>query len=201
MPNRVLDNQYYAALVQRIRAGSEDAFAELYAETWPDLARYAKYILKDDDLVPDALQEIYIAVYKNIDKLRMDTLLLPWMRQITYRQCIDMYRKNRANREVSSEFAPDSFVLDRLSLHDLLGYGGRDELEDVHIRELRAQLNAALRALPVEKRQAFLLRYEYDLKLEEIADFLNCSVASVKRHIAYARQQLQKDLAHMREYV
>ena len=50
----------------------------------------------------------------------------------------------------------------------------------------------------MKERQAFLLRYESGLKLEEIADFMGVSLASVKRYINAARAALQKDLAHLR---
>ncbi len=200
MPKRLWDEQYYAALAKRIRAGDEDAFAELYTNTWQDLSRYACYILKDTDLVPDALQEVYIAVYKNIDKLKLDTLLLPWMRQITYHECIDAVRRQRANREINSDFERDGYLIERAALQNVLGYDGRGAFEAADARELRSHLSKALASLPVRERQAFLLRYEYDLKLEEIADFLGCSLATAKRCIASAREQLQGELEHLRAY-
>lgn len=200
MPKRILDEQYYAALVQRIRAGEEDAFAELYANTWADMARYADYILKNADLVPDVLQEIYISVYKNIDKLKVDTLLIPWMRQITYRQCIDMLRRTRAEREVSVQLAPEGYLLDKLSLQELFGGSGPGDVRAMQARELRGSLVQALKALPARDRQAFLLRYEYDLQLGQIADFLGCSLATAKRSIAAARDLLRQELATLKEY-
>ena len=49
--------------------------------------------------------------------------------------------------------------------------------------------------LPASQRQAFLLRYEHKLKLEEIADFLGTSLSTAKREIRRARSYLKKKLS------
>lgn len=183
------DQQYFALLASRIREGDADAFAELYGATYDQLYRSVYYFLHDPDDIYDALQEIYISVYKNIGSLKLDRLLLPWMRQIAYHTCCDMVRQKQAMRDFSLE-------LDDTLLH---GAGEEDDpYRLVRDQDMRDRLNAALARRPVKERQAFLLRYENGLKLEEIAGFMGVSLASVKRYISSARDALKKDLAHLK---
>lgn len=187
MADHLLNYEYYAYLAKCIRKHDSNAFTELYHHTYKDIYRYAWYILKDEHLAQDAMQEIYISVYKNISMLKEDRLLYSWMRQITYHICCDFLRKPSNVREDSTDFSEDQ-QMNRLA-------DETDHFQPVHDRDLSEKMHASLKHLPVPVQQAFLLRFTYELKLEEISDFLNCSLSTVKRHLKAAQKHLQKELA------
>ena len=180
------DQQYFALLASRIRERDPDAFAELYSATHAMLYRRVSYFLRDPDDAQDALQEIYMSVYKNIGNLKLDRLLIPWMRQIAYHVCCDFARQAKSLRDFSAE------------LNDNATSSSGDPFRQLNDRDAWKQVNAVLANRPIKERQAFLLRYENGLKLEEIADFMGVSLATVKRYIAAARGVLQKDLADLK---
>ena len=182
------DQQYYALLASRVREGDPDAFAELYSVTYETLYRSVYHLLRNPDDIHDALQEVYISVYKNIHSLKIDRLILPWMRQIAYHVCCDFLRQTKARQDFSVE-------LDGM---DSPPQSGEDSLRQVYDRDAWDSVLSALSRRPFEERQAFLLRYETGLKLEEIAGFMGVSIASVKRYIKSARSALQNDLQHLK---
>ena len=192
MAIRLLDYNYYTRLAQKIREGDQDAFAELYESTYDNMYRYVYYFLKDVDSVDDMLQEIYIIVYRNIGKLKMDNTLPLWMKQIAYHKCCDYIRSLQAEQENVASSLDDNLTL----LNAVLDTD--KDFRDVYDRDLSDQLHKALDQLPHNEQMAFLLRFENDLKLEEIADFMGVSLASAKRYIARARKSLQKSLAHLK---
>lgn len=187
MADKLFDYAYYACLAKRIRQNDGNAFTELYQYTCKDIYRYICYILKDEHLAQDALQEIYISVYKNIACLKEDRLLYSWMRQITYHVCCDFLRKPASTHENTTDFTKD---IQMKNLADT-----KDYFQPVHDQDFSDKLSSALEHLPVQVQQAFLLRFTYELKLEEISDFLNCSLSTVKRYIKSARKHLQKELS------
>ena len=82
-----------AQLVARCRAGEEDAWNEL-------VNRFSRYVygiavqafrLAEHD-AEDVFQEFFSRVYENLDKLRDDSALRPWIGQLTRRLCIDRLR-------------------------------------------------------------------------------------------------------------
>ena len=187
-----LDQQYYALLAKRIREGDEDAFVELYNSTYDVLARYVYYFLRDQNEVPDVLQEIYIAVYKNIGALKIDRLLIPWMRQIAYHVCCDWANDMKTARENAS-------ALEGMTVHPTeMSMSEAESYRRVFDQDTLRQIRQALDGRPVKERQAFMLRYQHGLKLEEIADFLGVSLASVKRYILSARETLQSQFSHLK---
>lgn len=187
-----LDHEYYAYLASRIRQGDNDAFAELYDATYGLLHRYCLYFLKDPQMVPDAMQDIYIAIFRGIPSLKIDSMLYSWMKQVAYHTCCNILRQVRRSREYSTDLQDEAqvaFLADSLS-HDCF--------QPVYDSDTMREFSQALDTLPLKCRQAFLLRYENELKLEEIADFMGTSLSSVKRYIATARTDLQQKMSHIK---
>lgn len=188
MANSKFNTEYYEFLAKRIRAHDKSAFTELYNATYDNLYRYALYFLKDPHIAQDALQEIYISIYKNISMLKSDRLMYSWIRQITYHICCDFMRKNKniSRHETGGLAAEDDF----LQLSD-----ETDSFQEIWDEDLSSHLEKYLSELDPLPRQAFILRYKNELKLEEIADFMCCSLSSVKRYINTARKYLRKKIS------
>lgn len=187
MKNTTFDYQYYAFLAARIRKKDDSAFTELYEATYQEFYRYAFYFLKDTYLAQDALQEIYISIYENIDSLKSDKLFMPWAKQIAYHLCCDFVRKRKNQRDEATDFSDESNF--PTLLQEDIGF------QNVANKDFYKQLSEILNEMPVHVRKAFILRYDNQLKLEEIADFMNCSLSSVKRYIKTARKLLKEKIA------
>src|SRR4249919_1203318 len=79
-----------AKLVRRCRSGDPDAWSAL-------VERFSRYVsticlrgfrLRPED-AEDVFQEVFTRVYTNLDKLRDDHALRPWIAQLTRRLCMD----------------------------------------------------------------------------------------------------------------
>jgi RNA polymerase sigma factor (sigma-70 family) len=92
-----------AELVERCRAGDADAWNEL-------VERFSRYVyavaargfrLGEHD-AEDAFQEVFTRVYTNLDRLRDDASLRPWIAQLTRRVCLDSIAR-RGREQPSAE--------------------------------------------------------------------------------------------------
>ena len=184
------DYRYLEYLASCIRNGDHEAFAELYDQTYDMLYRYVHYFLRDPDQIHDALQEIYISIYKNISSLRLDRLFLAWIRQIAYHVCCDMAEEKKRRQDM---FLP--MTTDEYDLQDYAVHSESEAYRAVYDRDTQTYLQQMLKPCTLKERQAFTLQYRYGLKLEEIADFMGVSLSSVKRYIASARETLRKRLS------
>jgi RNA polymerase sigma factor (sigma-70 family) len=115
-----------AQLVARCRRGDQEAWAEL-------VSRFSRYVyaiavqafrLSEHD-AEDVFQETFTRVYENLDKLRDDTALRPWIGQLTRRLCIDRLRAAGREQPTGEEIEPgadDTIATldDALMVHEAL---------------------------------------------------------------------------------
>jgi RNA polymerase sigma factor (sigma-70 family) len=95
-------------LVARCRAGDQQAWSEL-------VERFSRYVyaisvqafrLAEAD-AEDVFQEVFARAYENLDRLRDDAAVRPWLAQLTRRLCIDRLRAAARERP-----APDDELMD-----------------------------------------------------------------------------------------
>jgi RNA polymerase sigma-70 factor (ECF subfamily) len=97
-----------AELVERCRGGDTDAWNEL-------VERFSRYVyavavrgfrLGEQD-AEDAFQEVFTRVYANLDKLRDDSALRPWIAQLTRRVCLDSIAKSGREQPTAEPVAEE----------------------------------------------------------------------------------------------
>lgn len=179
------NHQYLARLVTRFKQQDTDAFAELYALTYNKVYNYARHYLKDEYLAQDAMQEVYIAAFRNIDKLSDPTLFIAWLNRISFHVCYDIRQKQFGHLEISD---PELLKLVKDEHPD-----SDPEALALRSSEIR-QLRQAMEELPFQERSVLSMRYYNDMKLEEIASTMELSRSTIKRYITSAKEHLARKL-------
>ena len=154
-------------LVDRARKGDHDAFAELARLSVARLDSAAHLILRDHELARDAVQEGFIAAWRNLPTLRDPDRFDAWLRRLVVRACIDVLRR-RGRRPIEVEI-PALFHPSVADATDLFAD-----------REL---LDLALRRLQPEWRAVVVLHYYLGMTLPEVASVLKIPLGTAKsRH-------------------
>jgi len=166
-------------LVVRCQLGEREAFAELIRAWHPAVERYVGRMLTGPD--NDVVQEVWLAVFKGLPRLRQPDRFAPWLFAIARRAVMNRLRDVYARPE------PES--VDDLSGADVPGV---DEAEAVVDREL---LGGALAALPAREREVLLLFYLEDLPLDACAQICAVPVGTIKSRLNRARKLLRRELA------
>ncbi len=178
-----LDINYIAGLVLRAKADDSNAFAELYALTYNKLYNYARNYMRDDYLAQDVLQEVFVSVLKNINKLTDPTLFIAWTNRICFNVCYDMTNKLKGDTNQYMEPELMEIFVDENE--------GRNPESSSLKRDEHERLNIAMEKLSFNERQVLVMRFYNNMKLEEIASAMDISRSSVKRYIASAQEHLK----------
>ena len=104
-----------------------------------------------------------------------------WLYRIAHNLLVDYYRRHRPEQ---GDEDPD----------DLPAAAGESPLQQATRQETQARLLAVLGTLPFEQRQAFLLKEEAGLSLQEIAEVCDTNTETVKSRLRYAVAKLRKAL-------
>lgn len=176
-------HSYIAGLVNKVKQGDAQAFAELYTMTCQKVFSYAGKYLRDEYLAEDAVQEIYVLAYKNLDKLKDPHLFIAWLNQISFRVCYDIDKKRRG----------EATDYDTEILEEVISSNIKDSPEELaFVKDRSKRLSEAVQSLETTERQLIELRYIYNKKIDDIVFMTGLSKSTVKRHINKALEQLQK---------
>src|SRR6267142_732350 len=99
------------ALRARLLAGEDAAFEEVYRLHGPAVLRFLTGVLGDAALVQDALQETFIAVFRNLRALKAVTRIDSWLFRVAIRRGLNALRARiwRALAEAKHETGPATF--------------------------------------------------------------------------------------------
>ena len=166
------------ALVERARAGDEEAFASLARAAGDRLLAIAYRILRDLGLAEDAVQQTLVIAWRELPQLRDIERFDAWIHRLLVNACYAEARRGRrwaANVRVlpvDGPTAPDDFVT----------------------VTQRDQLDRGFRRLPPEQRAVFVFHHYLGLTLPETADELGVPLGTVKSRLHYATNTLRAAL-------
>ena len=181
-------------LVQRIGTGDQAAFESLMRKYNGKLFRIARSILKDDGDAEDALQESYLEAYRHIDEFRGASELGTWLTRIVINQALARLRKEKRRSSIvpfrsaaaTDTDAPEAQVPDNRS---------ESPSATVIRAETRRILERRIDELPSSFRAVFVMREVEDMGIDEIAECLSISPATVRTRLFRARALLRAALA------
>lgn len=166
--------------------GDRKALNKLFRQYYTPLYDYGINIIDNDDVVKDAIQDLFLKLWKNKESLSqprsIEAYLLVSLRRILLRnkdRQTNRYERNRSYLDDTDDFS-DS----RQSLMI------RDELT----AEKRDMVVNAYNCLSGRKREALILRYHHGLSNQEIADVIQISRQSVKNTICRALKKVRSTL-------
>lgn len=185
-------------LARRIGTRDERAFESLMRAHNRMLFRLARAILKDDAEAEDALQEAYLAAFRNIAMYRGGAKLSTWLARIVINEAYGRLRKGRRSAAVIplDSVGRASESGDSRSEEGTMADETAERPEVAAERaELRRMLERRIDELPEQFRTVFVLREVEELSVEETAGCLDLPPATVRTRAFRARALLRAALA------
>jgi RNA polymerase sigma-70 factor (ECF subfamily) len=168
------------------------AFAELVRRYQSHVDRVLYHLAPDWSDRADLAQEVWIRVYRNLNRLNEPEKFRGWLSRIATNLFYDELRKRKRTAQPLSLDAPLS-VEDGEMDWEIAADTPRPD-EDLTTREFYDQLRIAIADLPEVFRTTIVLREIQGMAYEEIAEITGVSLGTVKSRIARARLRLQSQL-------
>src|SRR6059058_4689903 len=190
-----------SALIQELKAGSEEAYAWLVGEFHQPVYSLVYRILTDPADAADTTQEVFLKVFRGMKQFHGESSLKTWIYRIAIHEASNRRRwwfrhkskeTNMESQENGSEYSMFSaYEAAMVDKH-------KSPFENAADDELRAHIERELRNVPEPYRTTVVLRDIEDLSYEEIAEVTQVSLGTVKSRITRGRDALRKQL---NEYV
>lgn len=180
--------------VARAQDGDAAAFEWLVNAYQGELFRLAYRMLSDRGAAEDAVQDIFVIVWRRLPGLSDPHAFRAWIYHIGTRRCLNVLRaRSRRHREV----AQGADVEAQAQQHAAVDRGD-DPATMAQVRATRRGLDEVLTTIAPEQRACWVLREFHDLSYPEIAYAIGVPLSTVRGRIARARQNLANGMSSWR---
>ncbi|MCP4443261.1 MAG: RNA polymerase sigma-70 factor [Aureispira sp.] len=166
-----------------INIKTQKQFKSVYDQYFNSLGNYAMAILKDRDAAQDAVQEVFVDLWKKRNDLKIKTSLQAYLTRAVKFKCIDFIRKSQTQQRHINESQASPIAVQE------------DPYKEDEQQELKQQLSYAIAQLPTKCRKVFLMSRVDGLTYKEIAEDLEISPKTVENQISRALKLLRKTLS------
>lgn len=176
------------ALMRRYRDGDVRAFETLYGRHNGPLFRYFRRLVAPAAVAEELFQDVWASVIRARRQYEVRAKFTTWLYRLAHNRLIDHYRRTRTG-------VPLADGAEAAALEAATEDEWREPEHVLERQRLAQRLQAALARLPEAQREAFLLRTEGGLGLEEIAAVTGADVEAAKSRLRYAVAKLRRELA------
>ncbi|MGN0528902.1 MAG: RNA polymerase sigma factor [Eubacterium sp.] len=155
-------------------------FEKLLAKNRNVVQRYISFRVSNKEDAEDLIQETFLTAYEKFSSLKNEEQFKPWLMSIAKNKCIDYYRKNEKNSEISYG---DSKQI--LLPYEQYGISGRVEF------------NETLNSLNKNDREILILFCFIGYSQQEIAEKLQIPLGTVKSRLHTARTNFKNQFLYM----
>ena len=172
-----------AELIERCLRKDNSAWEQIVARYRLKVFHIAYKFTGKHDEAEDLTQEIFLKVFKSLDKFNRDADFSTWLSSVARNFCIDNYRAGKREREV---------LVEDLVAFDLAPAASGNPHRALEDQDRRSFLRRGLDQLPDKLREAVVLRDLQGLSYQEMADRLGLPEGTVKSRINRGREELAR---------
>lgn len=183
-------------LLDRARAGQEDAFGQLMKAHYEPIFRLVVSIVREEHSARDVCQEVWLTAWRSVGKFRGDAKFSTWIHSIAVRRSIDELRRRKrwAGRFLPFLNSTEAETESR-GVAELAAEG--DPRESLEKQERNERFERAIASLPPKHRAVLALREIQGLSYDEIAQTLDCRRGTVMSRLFHARRLLVQKLGDL----
>ena len=166
-----MNGQEDESLVLAFKKGDEKAFDRLYEKYHlPVYTICYRYTRNEADAI-DLTQEVFIKVYRNLQKFRLQSKVFTWLYRIAINTCISFKRKERPFERLPAAVPQTRSSRERIGL--------------------KMAIDEALGKLPDRQRMTFILRHYDGYTFEEIGRMMGITTGAAKANHHHAVRKLR----------
>jgi len=174
-------SEYEQNLLRNLIKGDTDVFEEIYRKYNKKIYAFSLKYLKSKEDAEGVVQDVFLNLWQNCEKLRKDSNLNAWFFTVTFNAIRKKFRSLSRQKNHLKEY--ETRIVDY-----------SDDLSKVEYNDLLDKTNHLIKKLPHRQKEVFLMHKEKEYTVSEIAGKLNISKKTVENHLYKARLFIKEAL-------
>lgn len=192
-PEQVAEQEALTRLVRLCLAGDAAAWQQLVTGQHRRVYALCYRFTGSQTDAEDLTQDVFLKVYRNLSSFDGGKGSFPtWITTLTRNLLVDHFRRTRMDRATHSMDSTPEGAEDAPTQAELLADTRPSQHQHVAGIELRTKIQAALKQVSPELREAVILRDLHDMDYREIAQVLRIPEGTVKSRISRGRGELAR---------
>ncbi|MBL7129397.1 MAG: sigma-70 family RNA polymerase sigma factor [Ignavibacteria bacterium] len=169
-------------IIENFKNGNQNAFNLLVLKYQKKIYWVIRKMVLDHDDADDITQEVFIKLYKSIDKFRGESQFYTYIYKIAVNLSLNHLNKNKRNYAKKINLDSEAYKIK-----------SKDKSSDEHFDDKNRTkiLEDAISTLPDQQRAVFNLRFYDNLSYDEIARILNKSTGGMKANYFHAVKKIE----------
>jgi RNA polymerase sigma-70 factor (ECF subfamily) len=183
-----------AALIEELRAGSEEAFAWLIARYHQPIFSLLARTVHDRADAADLTQEVFVKVFRGVGGFHGESSLRTWIYRIALHEASNQRRwwmRHKQQEVPIEQEVSDGDSGQPICLKETLIDPSESPYEQAVHSEVRARVEAALAQVPEPYRTTLILRDIDGFVYEEVAEMQGVNLGTVKSRLVRGRACLK----------
>jgi RNA polymerase sigma-70 factor, ECF subfamily len=183
-----------AALVEELRAGSEEAFAWLIARYHQPIYSLLARTVRNSADAADLTQEVFVKIFRGIRGFHGESSLRTWIYRIALREASNQRRwwvRHRQQEVAMEQEVGEGESARPVRLREMLVDPAESPYEMAVHEENRERVESALRQVPEPFRTTLILRDIDGFMYEEVASVMGVNLGTVKSRLVRGRAFLK----------
>jgi RNA polymerase sigma-70 factor, ECF subfamily len=166
-------------LLKKLKEGDIRALEVIFNSHYANLCRYLLLLFKNQLLVENIAQDIFVYIWENREQIEIKTSLEAYLYSAGRYKALNQIR-NTSKRESINQSIASSFSLEETSSDSKM-----------ELKEMEQIIENAILTLPERCQKIFRLSREEDMSYKEIAKFLGISINTVENQVGIALKKLR----------
>ena len=179
-------------LILKIINNDRNAFKELVDQNQNLVYNTCYRLLGNKDDAEDIAQEVFLQVYKSINKFRGEAKLSSWIYRIAVNRSLNytrIYKRYKWIMNIYNIFSENQENINQIPI------SSSEQPDSIFEKQERQKtIQTVIKSLPEKQRIAFILHKFEGLSYLNVAEIMKCSPASATSNIHRAKLNIQKKL-------
>ncbi len=170
-----------------VKSGDHRAFSIIYDRYAGRMkAFFLRMLWQEEELAEDQVHDLFAKLIERPELFKAGFAFEPWIFRVAINMCKNMYRKRQFEREYLAHLEYEGIEISTV-----------DQKLDLEVK--RDALSHALDQLDEDKKELFLLRFQQEMSIKQLAVQYEVSEGTIKSRLFYIKKGLTEVLEHLKK--